>query len=422
MVLPTTGNPISFSQIQTEMGGVNPISMSEYYGNASPGYCIGTSGQNLPNIGSSISYSQFIGKFKPSAGSSLIDTNSWYSYFTKIDSAFTMVQSGSDPDVQLQMNSLGTSLSRTGLYSSAVRIQDYASFTIDFMVYIPTTCVADGLCFYVGETAYQTLENPTAGGFAVNFQVYSGYTARAIYLVNGSGTRVASSVIDIRNNNWIPVKIIYTRGISDTWKVYYNGILNITYSDTSNASWLTTSGAYWGFGCRTGGASGDFFIKNVSLSYTTMAIDQGASSIWPWNSAFADTNARWIWDSVNSPGGALPGYNITFRITYNNTTGSSMTTTLSSCCDNILNLYLNGTLIWSPVFPNWNGLSTTVTLIPGLNIFDFVGRNAGATNNAAGLIFSLKDSGNNVIMRSDNVNAPLANTTYTSVVSSVYVG
>jgi hypothetical protein len=62
MVLPTSGNQILFSQIQTEMGGTNPITMSEYYANSGTGYCSGISG--IPNTGSVIACSQFQGKSK----------------------------------------------------------------------------------------------------------------------------------------------------------------------------------------------------------------------------------------------------------------------------------------------------------------------------------------------------------------------
>lgn len=44
MVLPSVGQPISFSQIQAEMGGENPISMSEYFADDISGYCSGVSG------------------------------------------------------------------------------------------------------------------------------------------------------------------------------------------------------------------------------------------------------------------------------------------------------------------------------------------------------------------------------------------
>ena len=61
MVLQSTGS-ITFSQIQTEFGGANPISMSEYYLNASSGYAANVSG--IPNTGSELKCSQFLGKAK----------------------------------------------------------------------------------------------------------------------------------------------------------------------------------------------------------------------------------------------------------------------------------------------------------------------------------------------------------------------
>lgn len=61
MTLPASGS-LSASQIQTEFGGSNPISLSEYYGRAS----------GIPSSGA-ISFSQFRGKsalaFSPGPGS-----------------------------------------------------------------------------------------------------------------------------------------------------------------------------------------------------------------------------------------------------------------------------------------------------------------------------------------------------------------
>lgn len=61
MVLQSAG-PLSFSQIQTEFGGTNPISLSEYYTNAAGGYTTGVSG--LPATGAIIVASTFLGKAK----------------------------------------------------------------------------------------------------------------------------------------------------------------------------------------------------------------------------------------------------------------------------------------------------------------------------------------------------------------------
>jgi hypothetical protein len=61
MSLPSTGQ-ISLSNIQTIMGGTNPISLSEYYQNASQAYTSGITG--IPNINSVISLNLFRGKSK----------------------------------------------------------------------------------------------------------------------------------------------------------------------------------------------------------------------------------------------------------------------------------------------------------------------------------------------------------------------
>jgi hypothetical protein len=62
MVLQSTG-VISLSNIQTEFGGINPISLSEYYQNNALGYTTGVTG--IPNTGAAISISNFYGKAKP---------------------------------------------------------------------------------------------------------------------------------------------------------------------------------------------------------------------------------------------------------------------------------------------------------------------------------------------------------------------
>lgn len=61
MPLASTGT-ISLSQIQTEFGGTNPISMAEYYTNSGTGFTSGIAG--LPATGTTISMSAFRGKQK----------------------------------------------------------------------------------------------------------------------------------------------------------------------------------------------------------------------------------------------------------------------------------------------------------------------------------------------------------------------
>jgi hypothetical protein len=61
MSLPASGE-IRISQLQTVMGGGNPIYLSEYYQNNTNGFTSGISG--IPNIGSTIRISNFYGKSK----------------------------------------------------------------------------------------------------------------------------------------------------------------------------------------------------------------------------------------------------------------------------------------------------------------------------------------------------------------------
>ena len=62
-------------------------------------------------------------------------TNNWYTLFNRINSTFTITQSGSDPDVQLQINSTATTSSRTNLWYNQ-RIQNYSQFITEFEINI----------------------------------------------------------------------------------------------------------------------------------------------------------------------------------------------------------------------------------------------------------------------------------------------
>ena len=65
MPTPVSGLPISFSDIQTEFGGANPIGIEEYYQNAAISYTSGVAG--IPNVNAIISMEMFYGKSKPAA-------------------------------------------------------------------------------------------------------------------------------------------------------------------------------------------------------------------------------------------------------------------------------------------------------------------------------------------------------------------
>jgi hypothetical protein len=58
-----TSNTISLLDLQTSLGGNNPIGLNEYYSDAVPGYAVGVSG--IPTVGNEINMNQFRGKTIP---------------------------------------------------------------------------------------------------------------------------------------------------------------------------------------------------------------------------------------------------------------------------------------------------------------------------------------------------------------------
>jgi hypothetical protein len=60
---------VKFSDLQSVLGGTNPIKFSEYYANATEGYATGVSG--IPNKNALIRMSVFRGKSKPASGNGL---------------------------------------------------------------------------------------------------------------------------------------------------------------------------------------------------------------------------------------------------------------------------------------------------------------------------------------------------------------
>lgn len=197
----------------------------------------------------------------------ILSMNDWYSLFTRVNSTFTITQSGSDPNVQLQMNSINTQSSNTSLwYNNA--IQNYPEFVIEFEIFIISGSLpADGSSFNIGHTTQSFFgEGPNAPAFCIAFQIYNANITPGIYLYNNTGTQVGFYQITLSNGIWTPVRIIYKRSTTNTWQIFYNNINVINYSNPNNESWVTSSaGANFGFGSRTGGGTHDFYIRRFNL-------------------------------------------------------------------------------------------------------------------------------------------------------------
>jgi hypothetical protein len=264
MVLQSSGQ-ISLLDLQNEFGGTDPVMLSEYFSDGS--FATGTT--DIPSSGNTITLAQFFGKSKRF---NITNSDSYYSNLTRVNgSSYTLQQSGTNPNVQIQMNSSSFSGQVTHFYGQE-RLQDFSSVEINFEVFISTSSVADALWFYMGQSATPNSsqsEGTTGTGYQLIFEVFSGNGGipRGINLFrDGNVSAVNYSTTSHIASQWIPVKIVYNRSTTNTWSVSWNGSTIITYSDPNHATWLLNSGRFWGFGSRTGGSTGDFYIRRVNVN------------------------------------------------------------------------------------------------------------------------------------------------------------
>lgn len=196
----------------------------------------------------------------------IMHTYNWYSLFNRINSNFTITQAGSNPDVQLQMNSTATYSSNTTLWYSQ-RIQNYSQFVAEFEIYMSDG--ADGSSFNVGfnsTTSGLWGEGPNAPAFCLTFHVWQSRTD-GIYLFDSANNQVGFYQYNVGENVWRPVRVVYTRSTTNTWQIFFNNTNVINYSNPNNETWVTsTSGEVFGFGSRTGGVTHDFYLRRFTLS------------------------------------------------------------------------------------------------------------------------------------------------------------
>lgn len=170
MTLPTSG-PLSLSDIQTEFGGTNPISLSEYYAGGA-NVPSGTSGTNgpVPTSGT-ISISDFYGT---SAVAYRLDPG------TYLDAAF----SPNDAQVDFSVNSNGSVLATAGV-SFPTTLTSYNWIT-------PTT----------GSTTHYVRATLTSGTFTSGttgtwLALTSNRSWRTAFTSNSPGSKVTIATFEI---------------------------------------------------------------------------------------------------------------------------------------------------------------------------------------------------------------------------------
>jgi hypothetical protein len=218
----------------------------------------------------------------------LVNVRNWYSVMTQQAvnnwgggsyTGYTMVQSGSDPNVQLQM-ATSTTTSANIIYNQTA-IQNYSSFSCSFEIYT-SGGIGNCIYFFCGGTGFPGRNAALdcyvpPNGFTVQFEAYAGGTPQGINLINSTPALVVNypTTMWINDSRWHAVTITYTRGVVNTWVINFNGQDVITYSDPNNTSWLTTTGSYWGIGANNQGANMSSVIRRLELNYTPYTTNLG---------------------------------------------------------------------------------------------------------------------------------------------------
>jgi hypothetical protein len=175
MPLPAPGVPLSLSQIQTEFGGTNPISLSEYYagGGLVPSGTSGTNGA-VPSSGT-ISINNFYGT---SAVVYRLDSDVY------IDTQL----SPDDAQVDFFVNSNGTILATAGI-----------SFPFTLASYNWLTPTTGSTTYYVRATL--TSGTFTSGTTGTWLALTSNHSWRTAYTFNTPGNKMTTATFEIATDS-----------------------------------------------------------------------------------------------------------------------------------------------------------------------------------------------------------------------------
>ncbi len=197
----------------------------------------------------------------------IMSNDNWYNLFTKRNSGnWTITQTGSNPDVELKLNNVGTTSSYTGLFKLD-KIQTN-NFVISFEIkLLKGTTSVDGTTFIIGNnTGSMDGHLPNSPSFCLYFNGLSTGNKIILYL---QGTAVAERLIDVYTDTWQLIEIIYSKQAINTWKISLNQQLIINYSQLNNSDWVNyLSGSYYGFGSSNGGWTHSSTIRRFKLFNT----------------------------------------------------------------------------------------------------------------------------------------------------------
>jgi hypothetical protein len=187
----------------------------------------------------------------------------------KTDGAVDAVLTLGDPVTQIKLATNSVTNGNTAYINNPIQNSSSFVFQFEYNYNYATSQGADNIYAFFGSTT----NNTNTSGILVNLQIWPGYTNGVGLAISGPNSQSYFNTFNWVNtsgylvqNNWIPVSIVYTKGTVNTWVVNHNGQY-FAYSDTSNATWLTSAGRFSGLGAHSGGTNTlNGFVRKVQLS------------------------------------------------------------------------------------------------------------------------------------------------------------
>lgn len=182
-----------------------------------------------------------------------VNHKNWYNVMSiGTTSSYSPVLSGTDPLKQLQLTP-GSS-GNVGTYCNVTGqpVMNYNSFTFSFQLYCQNTGNGDWIGLYFGSGGYQV---------EFHFEIY--YYA-GIRLSTSSVGNAVSSATNWYNSAWNDIRVVYNKGPTNTWTLFFNETQVIQYSDPN---WQSSQpGSQWGFDTFNGAATFSSIIRQLEMT------------------------------------------------------------------------------------------------------------------------------------------------------------
>jgi len=215
-------------------------------------------------------------------GVELIKSSNWLNSFQLSNFNFNFPSTVlSNTTVKITGDTFGCCNNVNFLYNnSKIPIQNLTSFELSFDLSIESGgWFGDYFGIFIGMEnddiearkwpSFQSPSSSMGSSYLISFQMYHGdWRGRGIHIYDTYSNKIASSPLPTLLSTFTSVKLKYAQGTTNTWMIYYNDILVLSFDDPNNPRWVESSKSRtsWGFVSQTGGATFSGFIRSVLLT------------------------------------------------------------------------------------------------------------------------------------------------------------